>query len=221
LRNPQSFSWQIGGAGTMFINDIGEGHAEEVNTGVAGGNYGWSTREGTFATFRDPALGIGYTGTVFQISGADPGLLYPVAEYFHDPINLAAIGSGVLYKGSLIPALFGKYIVADIATGRLYFTDIAGLVSTDDPANTIGFTELTLDWNGIPRTLLDILGTSRADARLGLDGNGELYLNTKQGGEIFALSATNVSVPAPVSAAILPVGLLGLAWARRQRDGRA
>jgi glucose/arabinose dehydrogenase len=219
LRNPQSFSWQIGGAGTMFINDIGEAGAEEVNTGVAGGNYGWSTREGTFATFRDPTLGIGYTSTLYQLAGADPGLLYPVAEYFHDLVHLAAIGSGFLYTGNLIPELDGKYIVADIATGRLYYTDIAGLVSTDDPANTIGFHELTLDFGGIPQSLLDILGQGRADARLGLGPNGELYLATKGGGEIFALSDGTVSVPAPASAALFPVGLLGLAWARRRSRG--
>ena len=216
LRNPQSFSWQVGGAGTMFINDIGEGHVEEVNTGVAGGNYGWSTREGTYATFRDPSLGLGYTHTLFQLFGPDPGLLYPVAEYFHDPINLAAIGSGVLYKGNLIPWLFGKYIVADIATGRLYFTDITGMVSTDDPANTKGFTELTLDWNGIPQTLLDILGANRADARLGVGQEGELYLTTKATGEIFRLSDVSaVAVPEPSPTLLWPLALAMLAWVRR------
>ena len=41
--------------GRMYINDIGQDQVEEVNLGVAGGNYGWRIREGTFAT----AYGLG------------------------------------------------------------------------------------------------------------------------------------------------------------------
>jgi glucose/arabinose dehydrogenase len=214
LRNPQSFSWQIGGAGTMFINDIGEGHVEEVNTGVAGGNYGWSTREGTYATFRDPALGQSYTRGLFYLTGTDPGLLYPVAQYYHDNIHLAAIGGGYLYKGAAIPALYGKYIVSDIPTGKLYFADIAGMLSGDDPSKAIGLRELTLDWNGVPTSLLDILGQSRADARLGLDDKGEIYVITKGGGQLFSVSGV-VSVPEPRAWVILGTGMLAILLTRR------
>lgn len=218
LRNPQSFSWQIGGAGTMFINDIGEGHVEEVDTGVTGGNYGWSTREGTYATFRDPALGVGYTHTLYDLAGTDPGLLYPVAQYYHDNVHLAAICDGFLYTGRAIPALDGKYLACDIPTGKLYFSDIAGLVSGDDPSRTIGFSELTLDWNGMPESLLDILGQSRADARLGVDDHGELYVITKGGGQIFSVSGV-VDVPEPSGIAVLAptaLGIFGILTRRRQ-----
>ena len=82
----------------MFINDIGEANIEEVNTGIAGGNYSWSTREGGFVTFRDPLVGPGYSSDVFQLEpGADPGLLYPIAEYDHGEGR--AIGGGCCIKG--------------------------------------------------------------------------------------------------------------------------
>ncbi len=222
LRNPQYLSWQHDGAGTMmFINDIGEGYLEEVNTGVAGGNYGWSTREGTFATFRDPTLGVGYTDLIFQLgTGPDAGLLYPVAQYDHDEGN--AIGAGLLYQGSAIPALVGKYIASDIVNGRLFVTDVTGLVSDNDPAGVVGFEELQLLYEGTPRSLLDVLGSQRADARIGVDDNGELYLLTKYTGEIFRLTAASENaVPAPPP---LPILLIGLGWLlalRRRAQGRA
>jgi glucose/arabinose dehydrogenase len=43
LRNPFTFAVQAE-TGRIFINDVG-GQAEEVNEGVAGGNYGWPTVE--------------------------------------------------------------------------------------------------------------------------------------------------------------------------------
>lgn len=48
LRNPQQFSWDTD-TGHMLIIDIGQSQLEEVNVGVAGANYGWPVREGSFA----------------------------------------------------------------------------------------------------------------------------------------------------------------------------
>ena len=40
LRNPFTFAFQPG-APRMFINDVGQDIAEEINEGVKGANYGW------------------------------------------------------------------------------------------------------------------------------------------------------------------------------------
>ncbi len=48
LRNPARFSWDTAGKGKMMIADIGQARIEEINVGVAGANYGWSQREGTW-----------------------------------------------------------------------------------------------------------------------------------------------------------------------------
>jgi putative heme-binding domain-containing protein len=55
LRNPFTFAVQPE-TGRIFINDVG-GQAEEINEGVAGGNYGWPTVEHgptTDSRFRGP-----------------------------------------------------------------------------------------------------------------------------------------------------------------------
>lgn len=220
LRNPQYLSWLRdslpgGGAGTMLINDIGEGFIEEVNTGVAGGNYGWSIREGTFATWRDPALGLGYDDSAFAIAGGpEGGLLFPVAQYDHDEGR--AIGAGLIYQGAGIPGLAGKLVATDIVNGRLFVADAGGLVSDNDPDGVVGFAELDTVVDGIHQPLLAALGTGRADARLGTDGEGNLYVLTKARGEIFRVEAFVQAVPGPGALGVFAMALLGLAGARRR-----
>ena len=70
----------------------------------------WSTREGTYATFHDPAIGGALINDIYPLQpGADAsGFLYPVAQYDHDEGR--AIGAGLTYQGSAIPALVGKYV---------------------------------------------------------------------------------------------------------------
>jgi glucose/arabinose dehydrogenase len=218
LRNPQYLSWLRdslpgGGAGTMFIADIGEGDIEDVNTGVAGGNYGWSIREGTFATWRDPALGIGDVMGVFELAGGpEAGLRYPVAQYDHDEGR--AIGSALIYQGAAVPGLAGRLVATDIVNGRLFVADVDGLVSDDDPDGVAGFAELTTIVNGIEQPLLAALGTPRADARLGTDDAGNLYVVTKAGGQIFRVEAQ--AVPGPGGLGVFVVGVLGLALIRKK-----
>ena len=219
LRNPQYLSWQRGGAQTMYINDIGEGRIEEVNTGVAGGNYGWSTREGAFATFRDPAIGPDFSPDVFQLApGLEPGLLFPIAQYDHDEGR--AIGAGLLYQGGAVPSLTGKFIATDIVNGRLFATDVDGLLSDSDPAGAVGFQYLDTMLGGINQSLLAYLGAPRADARLGIDDVGNLYVLSKTNGDIFRVETMDVAVPAPAALPVLAVALLGLAMLRgyRPRD---
>jgi len=84
LRNPFAFAFQAG-TGRMFINDVGGSLWEEVNEGVAGGNYGWPHSEGptTDPRFRGPVhayprgLGKSITGGVFY----DPPARQFPAEY--------------------------------------------------------------------------------------------------------------------------------------------
>ena len=58
LRNPQTFGWDKL-TGTMYINDLGEDRIEEVNVGQKGADYGWSDREGPYATSRAYGLNDG------------------------------------------------------------------------------------------------------------------------------------------------------------------
>ena len=195
LRHPQQFSWDIDGR--LFIADIGQDQIEEVNLGVAGGNYGWRLREGTFAT----AYGVGRSGNgpVFALpENDDASFIYPVAQYDHD--EGFAIGGGYVYRGEAIPALQGKYLFTDFPRGRLFAIDADGLQAGQPAA----IEEVRLLIDGAERPLVDVAGFPntynaefpRVDARLGIDHSGELYLLTKGDGWIRKLTSASAANPA-------------------------
>ncbi|MEM7315427.1 MAG: PQQ-dependent sugar dehydrogenase, partial [Planctomycetota bacterium] len=101
LRNPHHFAWDRGGDGNMFIADIGQSNIEEVNRGIAGANYGWSVREGTFdMTGKAPDNPI--SAAELPADHATDPYTYPVAQYDHDFDNTgqisAAIAGGYVYR---------------------------------------------------------------------------------------------------------------------------
>jgi glucose/arabinose dehydrogenase len=113
LRNP--FRMSFGPDGTLWVGDVGQGAIEEINHIVAGGNYGWRIKEGSFLF---DANGTG-PGFVYQASpGLPAGLIDPVAEYDHAdgvgaPVARQAVIGGFVYTGSSMPALSGQYVFAD------------------------------------------------------------------------------------------------------------
>lgn len=191
LRHPQHYSWDTAD-GRMFILDIGQDQVEEVNIGVAGGNYGWRIREGTFAT----VYGVDADdspGGVYERESDATELIYPVAQYDHD--EGFAIGSGFVYRGSEIPDLVGMFVFTDIVRGRLFYIDTSAL-EPDSPA-TIFELDVTVD--GESGSLADIAGhrntsrghapyTQRVDLRLSSDTAGELYILSKGDGWIRKLT---------------------------------
>ena len=178
FRNPQRFSWDTEGDGKLLLGDIGQDNIEEINLLVAGGNYGWGVREGTFAVDPDN------TENLFSLPADDAqfGFLYPVAQYDHDEGN--AIVGGFVYRGSKIPELVGKYVFGDIVNGRIFYVDVDDL----NQGSQAEVKELTLLKNGTPTTLLQELGNDfRADLRFGFDEDGEIYILTKRDGVIRTL----------------------------------
>lgn len=182
LRHAQQFSFA--NDGRIFIGDIGQTQIEEVNIGVAGANYGWSQREGTFATYH--AFESARRGPVYGIPAIDdPRYVYPVAQYDHDEGR--AISGGFVYAGSAIPALKDKYVFTDLVAGRIFYIDTNNL-NPGDPAT---IRELRVRVNGGDKTLLETGGFpntytsgSRAGLRLGVDSQGELYALTRGDGWI-------------------------------------
>ena len=186
LRHPQHFSFDS--TGRMFINDIGEDQVEEINIGRAGANYGWRLRQGKFATAF--SVDSDETESVFELPGSDTVFDYPIAQYDHRPEG-RAISGGFLYEGDAIPALQGKYVFSDLVKGRLFFFDL------DDPVN---IKELKVTFAGVERKIIDVANIvdtyrpwgsnpRRADLRLGVDHDGELYILTKADGWIRRLKA--------------------------------
>ncbi|MEZ5490741.1 MAG: PQQ-dependent sugar dehydrogenase [Gammaproteobacteria bacterium] len=209
LRHPQHFSFARDGS--LYIADIGQSQIEEVNVGVAGANYGWRIREGTFATAFEPAyLGsvrpgpvyplpaevsveastVALSGTTGLVPAETTAITYPVLQYDHTPSN--AISSVFLYEGAGIPALRNRLVLSDMVTGRIYYADSTGL----QPGRPAALAELQVVIDGTVTNIADALGFAntyaqgnRADARLGVDEEGELYLLTKGDGWVRKLVA--------------------------------
>lgn len=175
LRNPIRFSWDRGGNGKMIISDVGQAGIEEINLGAAGANYGWSEREGTFKV--DPKD----QHSLLPLPQDDRKnrFTYPVAQYDHNDGN-AVIG-GFVYRGGQIPDLRGMYLFGDIVAGRIFYVSAKSLVF----GRQAKISELTLYYNGQPKTLLDVMGgEERADLRFGMGEDGEIYVLTKRDGVI-------------------------------------
>jgi glucose/arabinose dehydrogenase len=120
LRNPFSFSFDKV-QGTLWLGDVGQNRIEEIDIITNGGNYGWNIREGT--NWFDSATGNLVTAPTRPVP---PDLIDPIAVYDHDD-GLAVVG-GFVYRGTLIPALQGKYVFADwgsfgAPSGRLFYLE--------------------------------------------------------------------------------------------------
>src|SRR5438045_2305412 len=75
---------------------------------------------------------------------------YPVVQYGHVKTGGDAIGDGFLYRGTLVPALQGKYVFTDIAAGRLWYADYLEMLAADDgnPKTMATMHEVKILWNG-------------------------------------------------------------------------
>lgn len=216
LRNPQQFSWDRV-TGQMLIIDIGQSQLEEVNIGVAGANYGWPAREGTFSrgSSNDP--------NVYDTPINDGRYRDPIAQFDHEEIgrsgmfNLAAVSGAFAYTGNLISELRGMAIVSELVSGRVFYFDPV-LASGSQPAE---LRELEFNLDGIDTTLFQLDGnpylSGRVDLRIGSDNAGELYLFSKSLGNIYSVNSIP-SVPEPTAwmMLIVGIGLVGSIVRRRR-----
>ncbi len=98
LRNPFTFAVQRG-SGRIFINDVGQNIAEEINRGMKGANYGWPAIEGW---------------------GNNTKYRNPIAAYNHGNAPCAAIVGSAFYNPitEQFPAYFiGDYFFGDFCGG--------------------------------------------------------------------------------------------------------
>lgn len=106
LRNPWRFSFDKA-TGDMWIADVGQNRAEEVNVQPAssqgGENYGWNVMEG-LQCLR---------------AGCTPAGVRPIHEYTRANGDVSITG-GYVYRGALSPSLRGLYIYGDYASGRIW-----------------------------------------------------------------------------------------------------
>ena len=170
LRNPWRFSWEPDGQHRLLIDDVGWGRFEEVDVGVNGGNYGWPVREGDHCVDeQSPLSDLATCATSDKLGNS---FINPVFEYAHADVGIAIVG-GLIYHGSAIPALTGRYVFADLS--RDWTTTIPtghGSVLAATPAgSSTTWTWAKLSIQGDP-----VLGFVDG---IGQDATGELYLLTR------------------------------------------
>lgn len=169
LRNPWRFSFDVGPGGTnrLFEGDVGQDKVEEINLIVAGGNYGWRIKEGTF------------DHDATAPNGGLP-LLGPIAQYAHIGISIgtpalpqigASVTGGYLYRGSAIPGLVGKYVFGD------YSHSIGSASGT-----ILGLEEVPANSGNWVLSLPVVAGGNPLTTRIyafGRDEQGEIYVAAK------------------------------------------
>ncbi len=147
--------------GDIYVGDVGQSTKEEVNFipgGVGGLNFGWNCQEGT-----------GCFGGCGQCGS--PAFTDPIYEYDNGPSACAVIG-GVIYRGSAIPDLVGRYMFTDLCTEEIRTFREVGGVATDVVLHT-GVAPSMGQWNSL--------------AAFGRDAAGEIYVLNHFSGEVFRI----------------------------------
>ncbi len=147
FRNPWRYSFDPV-TGKLWLADVGENAWEEIDTVQRGKNYGWRIMEGNHCY--DPSPGCNQTG-----------LTLPVWEYMHPGGNgSASITGGCVYRGTLIPEFYGKYLYADFVFGSIW---VLNYDTVGGPINSL-FSNSGLNISSF-----------------GVDQNRELYLSAYNG----------------------------------------
>jgi hypothetical protein len=183
-RNPQRFSWDSK-TGNMFEAEIGQNVNEEVNQIVAGGNYGWNVWEGSLKYFnREVSV---------EDQRGDPKMVFPIVDFDHsDPLfptgRLAATGIYV-YRDKAIKQLTDLLIFGDNPSGEIFYVNVDKL-----PKGGQNFHRILFNDKGEAKTLLKLIQEKnaaqgrtpamRADMRMGMGPNSQLFIMNKRDGTI-------------------------------------
>ncbi len=185
IRNPQSFAWDPEN-GNLFLADIGQETAEELNLIDSGANLGWNVWEGSFRF-------VSGEGVTLANRRGDTAISYPIAEYDQqDPIlHPSSAASGVyVYRGDGIPGLEDLILFGDNPSGEIFY------VSADEIPNggQDSVRRILLRDDGEAKTLFDLVRekngeqgrppATRMDFRMGFGPDGHVLLLNKQDGII-------------------------------------
>ncbi|KQT35879.1 cadherin [Chryseobacterium sp. Leaf405] len=154
LRNAWKFNFDTV-SGNVMIADVGQGQIEEINRmpiTQAGINYGWRCYEGNNS--------YNTTGCAAQST-----MTFPVSVYDHSG-GKCSITGGYVYRGSLYPALQGKYIFADYCSTQI------GILNTD---NSITWTPAF---------------TGNNFSTFGVNNQNELFVAAVNNGKIFRITTS-------------------------------
>jgi glucose/arabinose dehydrogenase len=129
FRNPFRMSFD-GGTGKLWIGDVGDLTVEEVDIGVAGGNYSWPLCEGNLQgppNMPQPC--------------ARSGDIAPVFTYPHGgATSLGTCLIGGAFAGSAFGSMTGDYVFGDCTASEIYYLALNvtrdGFVGSAAPVST-------------------------------------------------------------------------------------
>lgn len=212
FRNPHNLCYSSVRS-QLYVTDAGRDNVEEVNLVRAGGNYGWSLREGPFVHLKEG-------GTVTGVDAlpdddAEFGFIYPNAVVGHtsvlgDKFNGQALAGSCPVENE--SSLQNIMMYANFpTTGTLYYSylnELDAAVVTGTPPGLRQATtfrpKIFFDHDNNPGTasievenLREIiridsnsLTLSRVDLRFGQGPRGEIYISSKQNGKIYLITST-------------------------------
>lgn len=154
LRNPFRFSFDRQN-GALWLGDVGQNAWEEIDVIERGGNYGWCEWEGNHL----------YDGSCSSLPQSS--FEFPVHEYGRDQGN--SVTGGVVYRGSQLPALVGRYVYGDYGSGRVW----------------------AISWNGSSVTGNVELDTADGPVAFGEDNDAEILIVSLNTNSIFRLRDTS------------------------------
>jgi hypothetical protein len=169
FRNPFRMSFDRR-TGDLWTGEVGQNDIEEVDVVMAGGNYGWPVKEGSFL-FNDGGAGRGFVAA--DSPGTPKGLIDPVAQYDHKSPTAGvaegiAVVGGFVYRGNRVKELRDSYVFGDYSRafarpqGRLFVLSESECGSTPMCVGELAIA-------GQPALGLAVLG-------FGQDARGELYV---------------------------------------------
>lgn len=172
FRNPWRWSFDEQ-TGDLWAGDVGGATYEEIDLVKKGRNYGWGLREGNHCVSGDVTTDVGC-----DMNGFEP----PVAEYAHS--DGCSVTGGLVYRGSAIPALTGRFLYADFCQGRVWG------INVENP-------------RAGPRFLVSTLSGSTpfySVSSFAMDAQGQVFVLSLGGwgtpGRIYKLVATPAVTPA-------------------------
>lgn len=156
MRNTWKFSFDILN-GNLWAGDVGQNLYEEIDIIESGKNYGWNKMEGYHCYGTCDTTGKGFTR--------------PIWEYSHSLGS--SVTGGYVYRGSLLPGLYGKYIYGDYGAGTVW--------------------ALTYDFIN-PATNVQLQDTNFLISSFGVDNNNEFYALKYSStiGQIYSIVNTSV-----------------------------
>ncbi|MDQ3020918.1 MAG: PQQ-dependent sugar dehydrogenase [Bacteroidota bacterium] len=158
VRNIWKFNFDYS-TGLLWAGEVGQSAYEEINLIENGKNYGWAELEGYHCYGN------------LKCDSSDTNFTPPIIEYPHD--SGSAVTGGYVYRGSLHPDLYGKYIFGDYIQGKIW----------------------GLTYEGInPSSYVQLLDTDFGISTFGTDESNEIYFCkfSQTNGTIYKLSNLDV-----------------------------